>query len=103
MALLKCPDCGHMVSGVAASCPDCGRPFRANYNAVGPTHTIEKTSKTLKAQGCLSALVLFVGIVLLVSGIVKSVSGMQVFGAVAIVVGLLWHIITKIRVWWHHD
>ena len=27
--LIPCPDCGHMLSRLAASCPSCGRPLRA--------------------------------------------------------------------------
>lgn len=28
MALMKCPECGHMVSTQAASCPSCGYPLK---------------------------------------------------------------------------
>ena len=28
MGLIKCPDCGNMVSDSAFSCPKCGRPMR---------------------------------------------------------------------------
>jgi hypothetical protein len=36
MAMIRCPDCGRNVSGLAASCPHCGRPFREGTTTVFP-------------------------------------------------------------------
>lgn len=33
MALIKCPECGHMVSDQALSCPQCGVPLKAKEQA----------------------------------------------------------------------
>ena len=40
MALIRCPDCGKMVSPGAENCPNCGRPMKAvkNRNAFNPFH-----------------------------------------------------------------
>jgi hypothetical protein len=33
MALIRCPDCGHKVSDLAAACPECARPIAAAQEA----------------------------------------------------------------------
>ena len=40
MALIRCKDCGHMVSSAAEACPKCGRPFTKTKkaNAFNPRH-----------------------------------------------------------------
>lgn len=32
MAMIKCPECGRMVSNMAASCPNCGYPIAKSTN-----------------------------------------------------------------------
>lgn len=34
MALIKCPECGKMVSDVANNCPQCGYPVKASTNDI---------------------------------------------------------------------
>jgi hypothetical protein len=36
MALVKCPQCSHEVSGAAASCPNCGHPFKKMFEVKRP-------------------------------------------------------------------
>ncbi len=45
MALIKCPECGSVISSVADSCPKCGYPI--NKNSIGKKHT--------KKSGCFSS------------------------------------------------
>lgn len=51
MALVKCPQCSHEVSGAAASCPNCGHPFKKMFE--------------VKRPGC----AIIVGLALLIAGI----------------------------------
>lgn len=34
MALIKCPECGKMVSSMAKACPNCGFPIRENLETI---------------------------------------------------------------------
>ena len=67
MALVKCPECGNQVSTAAASCPKCGAPI-ASPGIHTPLATVQRTSKPLKAQGCLSTVVIFIGLAVLGAG-----------------------------------
>ncbi len=101
MALIRCPECGNQVSTVAASCPQCGAPV-ASWNIQTPLATIQRTSKPLKLQGCLSMLLLCFGIAVFVtaSSSAPAVGSMGIFLAI---IGAIWVVITRIRIWWHHE
>jgi hypothetical protein len=70
--------------------------------------TIEKTAKSLKAQQLLGLLCVVAGLALV--GIGVSVNGQESkeLGTVAMVgaqlffVGIVWRIVTRARIWWHH-
>jgi VIT1/CCC1 family predicted Fe2+/Mn2+ transporter len=67
--------------------------------------TIEKTSKPLKAQGCLSGIVIAIGTVIMIaafSGNTPSNSA-AALGGILLFIGFIWAIVTRIRVWWHHE
>lgn len=52
MALIKCSECGHMVSDKAAKCPKCGNPMNENINNGG-----ENSTKRVVFFGCLFCVV----------------------------------------------
>ncbi len=103
MALIKCPECGNEVSTVAASCPKCGAPI-ASQGIQTPLATVQRTSKPLKAQGCLSVVLLCIGVIIFFVAISPgNTSGLaMVVGVILALIGAVWAVITRIRVWWHH-
>ena len=100
MALIKCSECGNQVSSSAASCPKCGTPI-ASEGIRTPLATIQRTSKTLKMQGCLGGVLFCIGVGVLVYGI-STGTGMVV-GIALTLIGIVWSLITRIRIWWHHE
>jgi hypothetical protein len=64
--------------------------------------TIQKTSKRLKLNVILSALVTIAGAVLSLVGMARHIPALVVIGVLAIVFGLIWEIITKFQIWWNH-
>lgn len=98
MALTECPDCGQQVSTNAIACPKCGCPI-ANLdesNAAG-AHlvTTQATSKKLKMHTLLGLMAMIIGVIAL---FVSPEIGMALF-----VIGFLWWLVAKIRIWWHHE
>jgi len=112
MALIACPECSHQVSTKAASCPNCGAPIMGAKETVATgAHlvTTQTTSKSLKTEIMLSSVVFWSGIVWAFSSnaahdsssVGVSLSGLS--PTLMIVFGLIWYLVTKIRIWWHHE
>jgi Zn-dependent membrane protease YugP len=59
------------------------------------TELVELTSKPLKLQSALSSVLLLVGLVLLFSSV-------SPLGILLFAFGLVWNVITRIRIWWNH-
>ncbi len=69
------------------------------------TITIQRTSKTLKAQLAISMfLVWFSGMswFLPYGGALDDSNGLS-WSATMVVIGGVWHVITKIAIWWQHE
>jgi len=68
--------------------------------------TIEKHGKPLKLQQLLAMGVLTLGIVLTFAGMGSveggRMSNMQATGGLATFAGIVWLVVTKVRMWWHH-
>ena len=105
MAMIQCPECGRSVSSNAVACPDCGNPIaNANANTINMQHvTIEKTNKSLKAQGCLFAFVTLIGVIVLFIGLGKENNFLRAIGGLISLGGVIGIIITKMKIWWNHD
>lgn len=112
MALINCPDCNHQVSDAAPACPSCGRPIAgaAEAQAAGaPLQTVQETSKRLKAHTLLGWLLILAG-GLMAWGATKAMETAEggnlgvvvALGLYAMLGGLVWLIVTRIRIWWHH-
>ena len=112
MALIKCSECGREVSDKAESCPQCGAPIASalETEAAGiKLRTIQQTSKRLKMQILISAALFWGGIVwMIVVASSASRAGVPpsrvatVIATLMILAGLVWYVVTKLRVWWHH-
>lgn len=91
--LINCPECKKEISDKAPSCPNCGTLIAK----LGAT-TRQETSKKLKLHYTLSATLILISIIMLFfedESVIK-------YGAVCAAVGIIWMIVTKIRIWWHH-
>ncbi|MGD9930375.1 MAG: zinc-ribbon domain-containing protein [Mangrovibacterium sp.] len=62
MALIKCPECGNLVSSSATACPKYGAPV-ASPGIGTPLSTIQQTSKRLKVHIILSSLAFGIGLI----------------------------------------
>lgn len=105
MALIKCIDCGSDVSDQAKHCIKCGAPIAAEGIAAGvELTTTQETSKRLKTHILLSLALFLVGFVaiIVVSGSEEAGEAPSVAPFLIMFGGLMWFIVTKFRVWWHH-
>ena len=70
--------------------------------------TIEKTGKSLKMQQLLSFLCIVIGFGIAAIAIgtrqpgTTEISSAATWGSLMFVGGLVWRVVTRIRVWWHH-
>jgi len=107
MPLIACPDCATQVSDRAPTCPKCGAPIanRPDVVATGtPLTTTQLTSKRLKAQIVWSSLCFWVGLVWLIFSMVGSEpgSGPSFIPVILLLIGTIWYVSTRYRIWWHH-
>jgi len=109
MALINCSECNNQISSLAASCPYCGAPALTSQGINTPLATIQLTSKRLKIQLAISATIFLVALFWFVAaafafknGVLYSTNSYAV-GGIVLVAGIIWHITTKIRIWWHHE
>lgn len=105
MALVNCSECGNPVSTAAASCPKCGAPVGSDKIGT-PLSTIQKTSKHLKIQIIISSLLCCIGIIgfFIILLLEDQMRNPFVITSPILILftGLVWYIIIKVRIWWHH-
>ena len=117
MGLTTCPDCKNEVSTNAVACPKCGSPIATKVTdksfdefvkqskdeeqAPMNRSTIQLTSKSLKMQTLISCILFIGGLIVGYTNIGDPET--MGYAATAILVGGGWYIITKIKMWWHHD
>lgn len=108
MALIQCPECNNLVSSIAESCPHCGAPIagaRESHATGVQIKTIQETGKRLKLQILVSSAIFWVGLVWLIiemSNTVNSGGEQPKIPVVILLIGTVWYIATRIRIWWHH-
>lgn len=103
MALVKCPECSTQVSTAASACPKCGAPI-ATPGIGTPLSTIQQTSKRLKVHIIFSSLAFWIGLIwlLIVINSDNPPPNSSPIPVLLILIGLVWFLITKFRIWWHH-
>jgi len=109
MGLIKCYECGSQVSSAAAACPKCGAPVAQSGASVGaPLMTTQLTSKGLKIQAVISAVIFWIALIWYIFALAIDENGIKIsttaftFFGVLLIGSIIWHLITKIRIWWHH-
>ena len=108
MALIKCPECNHQVSNTAATCPQCGAPIAeamGSKAAGAPLTTVQETSKKLKIQIVIASIIFWIGVVWLIGGVVSANQGggePSSMAGLLLFVGIVWYMVTRFRIWWHH-
>lgn len=106
MALIACPDCGKEVSDKAPVCNGCGSPLGVDSEARGSgvrtLATTQLTSKSLKLQSLIAVIMFVVGLAMGINS--DPAEGNTGAGIASLLMtgGVLWYIITRFRIWWHH-
>lgn len=107
MAIIACPECGANVSDKAPACIQCGAPLASaseTHAAGAPLTTMQGTSKKLKAQSLIYGILLMLGIIFFITDIGNSSSGdTSIFAFLWVLLSLIWFVVTKARIWWHHS
>ncbi len=103
MPLNNCHECGGTVSSAATACPHCGAPPLAAAATGVSVTTTQRTSKRLKIQVLMPAILMMVGAV----GYFQAKSepgGADPSAPMSLMMaGFLWLVVTKARIWWHHS
>ena len=105
MALINCSECNHEVSDKAESCPKCGAPIataRETIAAGAKIRTVQETSKKFKLQTLISASLIIIGFVWVIGAANTPQSEPSSIPALIIFIGLIWYVVNRFRIWWHH-
>ena len=108
MALINCPECNNQVSNTAESCPHCGAPIagaKEGQAAGAQIKTVQETSKKLKLQILISSIMFWAGVIWLIvaiNGAKYSSDEPPQVPSFLILIGIVWYITTRFRIWWHH-
>ena len=100
MALIDCGECQKQVSDKAKACPNCGAPIADE--AINEVQTIQQTSKALKAQVMIAAVVTAFGLALAITEGGTGAKPEDAWGGVVFLIGLIWMIVSYFRIWWNH-
>lgn len=104
MALVECPECTKQISDQAGACPHCGyalsapAPAGVAYKDGSSYVTNQGTSKSLKLQGLLAAILMGVSFAMLFSNPEQS----NPIWSLGVTVGLIWYLVTRVMRWWRH-
>lgn len=103
MALIHCPECGKDMSKAAALCPGCGAPVVAAAAETDAAEATQATGKKLRIQQLIAVLLVIIGpLMILIGGSNPNIhqgSGAAMFGLLALLIGLIWLIVVRIRIW----
>ena len=104
MALINCSECNHEVSDKAEACPKCGAPIAGAKESVAAgtqIKTIQETSKKFKLQTLISVSLIIIGVIWVIP-MVNAPQSNPTIPILLICIGLIWYIVNRFRIWWHH-
>jgi predicted RNA-binding Zn-ribbon protein involved in translation (DUF1610 family) len=102
--LTQCSDCNKTISIRATTCPHCGAPVTIHGETMvldASLTTIQQTSKRLKGQIILSAICFFMGLFWFSIGF-GAPPPFNFMGLLLMLGGIIWYLVTKAKIWWHH-
>ena len=108
MSLIKCSECNSEVSDKAVSCPKCGAPILNDSESKGSgvnLRTVQETSKKFKLQSLISISLFIIGAVWVyvsMNTVTGQVTEPSNTGMSVMLIGMIWYIINRLRIWWHH-
>ena len=108
MALIGCSECGHQVSSAAPTCPSCGAPVAgaSESRAAGtPLSTVQETSKKLKVHILISSIIFWVSLIWVIVAVNADKENPGASSGIAMLfltVGIIWYVVARFRIWWHH-
>jgi len=104
--LIECDECGNQVSDKATACPNCGAPIES-FNQDISSNTddqqkvyVENTSKYLKKNSMIFAILLILGPFLMLFGML--VKALFPIGLIFTIIGFIGLTIYSFKIWWHH-
>lgn len=105
MALINCPDCNKEISDKAPTCPGCGAPIAKDQEAAGSgvAHliTTQETSKHLKIHSLVSGAMMIIGFTWVIVA-TQANAEPSAIPSFMIGIGMIWYIVNRFRIWWHH-
>jgi len=109
MALIACPECNRQISDSAATCPGCGIEVASamESRAAGARlSTVQLTSKKFKIHTLIAIGLFVLGVIWMLVESQRVQAGQQggetPFAVLFMLSGLIWYVVTRIRIWWHH-
>jgi len=106
MPLINCTDCGNEVSDRAPACPKCGAPIATlkDHVATGSSiSTIQETSKRFKLHTLISVSLIIVGVIWMIKDANSPIGDRaSIIPLPLTLIGFVWYLVTRFRIWWHH-
>lgn len=66
--------------------------------------TTQLTAKRFKLQSLLSVLMILVGLSMVIHGSgAEADQSMVVWGCLLVLVGFVWRVVNRVRIWWNHE
>lgn len=105
MALINCEECNNKVSSKAKSCPKCGAPIASASETIAAgtqIDTVQETSKKFKLHSIISITLIIFGLVFILPVLGSPNADVPLTPFFMTSIGIVWYIINRFRIWWHH-